>query len=86
MKRPTRVPASMMVRMKSASNMIAKWYQNPRIASPPPLAGGGTGLGYSAADGLWEQIDESTGKAEGWFRITQKDGVYEGVLVKGFGG
>ena len=31
-----------------------------------------------AADGLWEQIDESTGKAEGWFRITQKDGVYEG--------
>ena len=27
MKRPTRVPASMMVRMKRASNMIAKWYQ-----------------------------------------------------------
>jgi uncharacterized protein (DUF2147 family) len=38
-----------------------------------------------AADGLWEQIDESTGQAEGWFRIAQKDGVYEGVLVKGFG-
>ena len=24
---PTRVPASITVRMKSASNMIAKWYQ-----------------------------------------------------------
>src|SRR2546427_7876822 len=27
MKRPTRVPASSTVRIKSASNMIAKWYQ-----------------------------------------------------------
>ena len=27
MKRPTRVPASMIVRMNSASNMMAKWYQ-----------------------------------------------------------
>ena len=26
-KRPTRVPASIVVRMNSASNMIAKWYQ-----------------------------------------------------------
>ena len=36
MKRPTRVPASTVVRMKSASNMIAKWYQN--AWSPPPKA------------------------------------------------
>src|SRR5450759_4273304 len=36
MKRPTRVPASTAVRMKSASNMIAKWYQN--AARPPPNA------------------------------------------------
>jgi hypothetical protein len=27
MKRPTRVPASTVVRMTRASNMIAKWYQ-----------------------------------------------------------
>ena len=37
MNRPTRVPASMMVRMKSASNMMAKWYQKPITAGPPPL-------------------------------------------------
>ena len=30
---PTRVPASSTVRIKSASNMMAKWYQ---IASRPP--------------------------------------------------
>ena len=30
MKRPTRVPASSVVRMNSASNMIAKWYQSAR--------------------------------------------------------
>jgi hypothetical protein len=35
MKRPTRVPASTVVRMNSASNMIAKWYQNALSASPP---------------------------------------------------
>ncbi len=28
MKRPTRVPVSTVVRMKSASNMMAKWYQS----------------------------------------------------------
>ena len=28
MNRPTRVPASSVVRMNSASNMIAKWYQS----------------------------------------------------------
>ena len=35
MKRATRVPASTVVRMNSASNMIAKWYQNALSALPP---------------------------------------------------
>ena len=35
MNRATRVPASIVVRMKSASNMIAKWYQNDFSESPP---------------------------------------------------
>ena len=35
MKRATRVPASTAVRMNSASNMMAKWYQNAIIAVPP---------------------------------------------------
>ena len=34
MKRPTRVPASSTVKMKSASNMMAKWYQ---MASRPAI-------------------------------------------------
>ncbi|MDT4861044.1 hypothetical protein FQZ97_956340 [compost metagenome] len=34
-KRATRVPASTAVRMNSASNMMAKWYQNAIIAVPP---------------------------------------------------
>jgi uncharacterized protein (DUF2147 family) len=41
------------------------------------------GAGPSAV-GLWEQVDEKSGKPESWFRITEKGGVYEGVLVKGF--
>ena len=34
MKRPARVPASTAVRMNSASNRIAKWYQNAIVFSP----------------------------------------------------
>ena len=36
------------------------------------------------AAGLWEQVDESSGKAESWFRITERNGVYEGAIVKIF--
>jgi uncharacterized protein (DUF2147 family) len=36
------------------------------------------------AAGLWEQIDEKTGKPESWFNIAEKDGVYVGVVVKMF--
>src|SRR5215470_9609190 len=35
MKRSTRVPASTVVRMNSASNRIAKWYQIPISVGPP---------------------------------------------------
>ena len=37
MKRPTRVPASTVVRMNSASNRMAKWYQNAISALPPNM-------------------------------------------------
>jgi len=37
-----------------------------------------------SAVGLWEQVDESSGKAESWFRITERNGVYEGAIVKIF--
>ncbi len=35
MKRATRVPASMVVRMNSASNITAKWYQKAFMPAPP---------------------------------------------------
>jgi uncharacterized protein (DUF2147 family) len=38
----------------------------------------------TSALGLWEQVDESSGKAESWFRITERNGVYEGKIVKIF--
>jgi uncharacterized protein (DUF2147 family) len=37
-----------------------------------------------SAVGLWEQVDENSGKAESWFRITERNGVYEGAIVKMF--
>jgi len=49
---------------------------------------GAAGLPVRAAEpsaiGLWEQVDESSGKAESWFKITDRNGVYEGAIVKIF--
>ena len=36
------------------------------------------------AVGLWEQVDERSGKAESWFKITEHSGVYDGTIVKIF--
>jgi uncharacterized protein (DUF2147 family) len=36
------------------------------------------------AAGLWEQVDENSGKAESWFKISERGGVYEGNVVKIF--
>jgi len=35
------------------------------------------------AAGIWEKVD-SAGKPEGWFRVAEKGGVYEGQLAKVF--
>jgi uncharacterized protein (DUF2147 family) len=49
---------------------------------------GAAGLPARAAEpsavGLWEQVDENSGKAESWFKITERNGVYEGAIVKIF--
>src|SRR5207245_454700 len=40
--------------------------------------------GAPSATGLWEQVDEKSGQPESWFRIQEKNGVYEGTIVKMF--
>ena len=37
-----------------------------------------------SAVGLWEQVDDKTGKPESWFSIAEKDGIYTGTIVKMF--
>jgi uncharacterized protein (DUF2147 family) len=36
------------------------------------------------AAGLWEQVDDNSGKPERWFKITERNGDYVGKLVKIF--
>ena len=36
------------------------------------------------AAGLWEQVDDNTGRPESWFKITERNGLYVGNLVKIF--
>jgi len=46
---------------------------------------GAAGLPLRAAEptaaGLWEQVDDNTGKPESWFKITERNGVYVGNIV-----
>jgi uncharacterized protein (DUF2147 family) len=37
-----------------------------------------------SAIGLWEQVDEKSGKPESWFKISERNGVYQGNIVKIF--
>jgi uncharacterized protein (DUF2147 family) len=37
-----------------------------------------------SAAGLWQQIDADTGKSDGWFFISERNGTYEGAIVKMF--
>jgi len=48
------------------------------------LAMGRFAAAEPTAVGLWEQVDERSGKAESWFRITERNGVYDGTIVKIF--
>jgi uncharacterized protein (DUF2147 family) len=36
------------------------------------------------AVGLWEQVDDKTGRVDSWFKITERNGIYEGTVVKLF--
>src|SRR5262245_33281730 len=37
-----------------------------------------------SAVGLWEQVDDKTRQPESWFRIAERNGIYEGNIVKIF--
>jgi len=37
-----------------------------------------------SAVGLWEQVDEKSGQPESWFKIIERNGVYQGNIVKIF--
>jgi uncharacterized protein (DUF2147 family) len=56
-----------------AAVMLAMAIGSAAQAQPQPTAAG-----------LWEQVDDVSGKPEGWFRIAEKNGIYDGVLVKAF--
>jgi len=49
------------------------------VATSVPLRAAGP-----TAVGLWEQVDENSGKAESWIKISERNGVYEGNIVKIF--
>ena len=34
--------------------------------------------------GLWQKIDEQTGKSVGWFLFTESEGIYQGMIAKLF--
>lgn len=51
--------------------MAMAWTNGPARAAEPSAAG------------LWEKLDDA-GKPEGWFRIAERNGTYEGQIVRMF--
>jgi uncharacterized protein (DUF2147 family) len=48
------------------------------------LGAGPVGAQDPSAAGLWQQIDPETNKSDGWFLIYERNGTYEGAIVKMF--
>jgi uncharacterized protein (DUF2147 family) len=36
------------------------------------------------AVGLWEQVNDQTGRVDSWIKITERNGTYEGTIIKLF--
>lgn len=64
--------------MKFAAALLAAAMSLTHAASAAPAPN------EPSAIGLWEQVDDKTGKPESWFSIAEKDGVYIGTIVKMF--
>ncbi len=62
-----------------ASGVFALAAITVAVATSIPLRAAGP-----TAVGLWEQVDENSGKAESWIKISELNGVYEGNIVKIF--
>jgi uncharacterized protein (DUF2147 family) len=76
-----------MMRLKQITGVAMRTPLQALIISAAALLGT-TAFPVHAAEpsavGLWEQVDESSGKAESWFKIIERNGVYEGAIVKIF--
>jgi uncharacterized protein (DUF2147 family) len=65
--------------------MMGAWLQMSMMAGVLLLtAAAPVRAAEPTAAGLWEQVDDKTGKAESWFKIVERNGVYEGGIVKIF--
>ena len=54
------------------------WDAPDRVASRPKRTDEPTAVG------LWEQVDDKTGSTQCWVEITERDGIYEGTIVRTF--
>jgi uncharacterized protein (DUF2147 family) len=74
----------MMTRLFLTLTLLGAAALAPALSVPASAQQPSAAAQQPSAEGLWEQIDEKTGKAESWFRVYKKGDVYEGQIVKMF--
>lgn len=54
------------------------------VAAGSVMAASGSAMEGPSVSGLWQKIDDETGKPVGWFLFVENNGVYEGAIAKLF--
>jgi uncharacterized protein (DUF2147 family) len=72
------------MRVQVSALLIAGFWSVGAYAAPPTTPSAPPKPAEITAAGLWEQVDDNTGEVQSWFRVVERNGIYEGTIVKMF--
>jgi uncharacterized protein (DUF2147 family) len=64
--------------------LVVHWMKLVMAGLIALVAASGAAAAEPSVTGLWQKVDEETGKPVGWFLFVENNGVYEGAIAKLF--